>query len=156
MGDPSEDEVTKAAQAKELAELSGSVTREEFNKAVAKVISTMEDLAGKMGILLSHIGHVTAPTPSVAPAAPNIAREEPPIQKESPSGDYESEATSKDKLPKDSGGGARVPPAASYGPPPNFPMPHINSLGPPPMLDKDRFLNWQYLRESLLNCGVSL
>ena len=57
--------------------------------------------------------------------------------------------------PKDSGGGngggARIPPPTAYGPPPNIPMPHINSLGPPPMLDKESFLNWQYLMESHIN-----
>ena len=155
MGEPSEGEVVEATEAKELAELSAPVSRDEFNKAVVKVNSTMEDLDGKMGILISHIGHVTAPITSVAPVAPVIAPGEAPFTKESPPGENESEATSKDKSPRDSGGGsgggARIPPPPTYGQPHNIPMPHINSLGPPPMLDKDSFLNWQYLMESHIN-----
>jgi hypothetical protein len=46
------------------------------------------------------------------------------------------------------------PPPPSYHSPNFYPMPHINSHGPPPKLDKSNFVNWQTLMKSHI-CSAS-
>ena len=47
------------------------------------------------------------------------------------------------------------PPPQHYSTPTHIPMPHINSLGPPPMIDASIFSNWQFLMKSHLSSSCT-
>jgi hypothetical protein len=105
------------------------------------------------------VEHINKPQGSIAP---NLANNAPVLilvvadaSKESPTATENRDAKSKGT---NSSRYNAYPPPPSYHSPNFYPMPQINSHGPPRDLDKSNFVNWQTLMSRIfvvpqLNCG---
>ena len=140
-----------------------TISREEFNTSLTKINSSLDELRAMFTSFMK-----TSPkAPSASfipevdvdgeiPGSENVAPKRDTFTKpEDDSSRSGTNGTPPHKGKNGTGTHSAVPPPHEYGSSNHIPMPHIVSLGPPPMLDKSSFHNWQYLMKSHLSSSCT-
>ena len=127
------------------------VTRKEHNESLDLMRSMMEEFR-LMRVEMATLRNQTPATPIDNSLVANPVLEGNSSQGTPPNPEVGSGEI---QHPKEDAGRTYYPPPNHYASPTQIPMPHINNVGSPPMIDTSNFTQWQFLMKSHLNSACT-